>query len=598
MASKGKQQRANSQRGRLQRPDLSQVYDQRVRSIEPGDFTFRTLLIRPEKPRADRYLPLDRSETSLEWSDGDGSVLTGSLSLRRPGPFRVAAVPVLRGHRVRLQLLWGGRWRVLWDMQVQDPPPVDVKTGSLTVNLSDPLSALHMNEKEWEFKKDKRHPKGWTADEITRAVCRDQRVRIGKLAQGRRRIKKLKLKGSGLEVIRKVWAMEKAESGVRFVIRFRDGRLTVLPFQRPSTAYIIKGIEKGAETSASAPSLHPTTVIKATGHIKQGGKAKKVEETVSSRNGMKRFGYSRKEKDYGRVESRAELREEAMRDLAEAVKLERSATLTIPGVPFLEKGSQVIWRTHEPGWSGKVGDTNRDRAFAWVTSARHSLGPASYDTEIVLSQDDIYFNDRKRRDEERRDDKKKRAQRAQRRSGGTAEMSITDQLDSDLMISRRAFAVAQEAFSGSVLRVAAEEAQIGWHSTDTHPETGSVALVREDGDLVDLVGEVVRVERRLNAETRVVYAYVYATGTILDDSLSLAAPSWASAFSPTRTSRARSRWSLDAGRSRPLHRADPAHSSPGGRARCPAHGALRGRPAQTADAGGRRLGRSPQGRRR
>jgi hypothetical protein len=57
-----------------------------------------------------------------------------------------------------------------------------------------------------------------------------------------------------------------------------------------------------------------------------------------------------------------------------------------------------------------VGDTDRDRAFAFVTSSRHSLGPTSYDTEITLSQDDIYLKDRERRDEERRDDKKKERQ--------------------------------------------------------------------------------------------------------------------------------------------------------------------------------------------
>jgi expansin (peptidoglycan-binding protein) len=101
-------------------------------------------------------------------------------------------------------------------------------------------------------------------------------------------------------------------------------------------------------------------------------------------------------------------------------------------------------------------------------------------------------------------------------------MTVTkDQLDLDLMKSRRVFAVAQEAFAGAVLRVAAADATIGWHSTDLHPETGSVALVREDGDFADLVGEVISVTRRLPTETRVVYAYVLGTASILDD-LSLA----------------------------------------------------------------------------
>lgn len=92
-----------------------------------------------------------------------------------------------------------------------------------------------------------------------------------------------------------------------------------------------------------------------------------------------------------------------------------------------------------------------------------------------------------------------------------------DQTDRDLMISRRAYAIAQELLAGPVLRLASEAAQVGWHGTQTHPETGSVALVREDGEFVDLVGHVVRVERNLPAETRAIYAYVYATAPIADD---------------------------------------------------------------------------------
>jgi len=98
---------------------------------------------------------------------------------------------------------------------------------------------------------------------------------------------------------------------------------------------------------------------------------------------------------------------------------------------------------------------------------------------------------------------------------------LDDQLDLDLMHSRRAFPVAQALLSGAVLRLAASEASIGWHGTEVSPETGSVALVREDGPFVELVGEIVRLERRVGIHDRAVYAYVYGTGPILDD-LSLA----------------------------------------------------------------------------
>lgn len=405
MAS-GRKQRANSKRGRLQRPDLSEWYDRTLTPIEPGGFVFRSVLVRPEKPREERYMTLDRALTELDWGDQGGSVLTGTMSLRRPGPRRVAALPVQRGHRVRLQLFWGGRWRRQWDMRVAQVPEVDLKTGTLTAPLEDDLNALSQNVKEWDFKKDKQHPHGWTADEVTVAVCKDQHVRPGRIAQGTKKITKLKLKGSGLEIIRKAWAMEKAKTGVRYVVKFNGARLDVLPFRRPDTVYIISAIEKGATTAAEAKTKRPVTQIKAKGRIKGTGKDKKIEETVRSPVAIAKFGFSEEEKDYGRVNSRADLRQEARRDLAASIKVERTATLSLPGIPFLEKGSCIRWLTNEPGWSGKVGNTEQDRSYAYVTTAHHTLSPSSYDTEIQINQDDPYFTDRKRRDKERRDKKK------------------------------------------------------------------------------------------------------------------------------------------------------------------------------------------------
>lgn len=96
-----------------------------------------------------------------------------------------------------------------------------------------------------------------------------------------------------------------------------------------------------------------------------------------------------------------------------------------------------------------------------------------------------------------------------------------DQLDLDLMHSRRAFPVAQALLEGPALRLAAEEAQIGWHGTETHPESGSVALVSESGGFADLVGKIVRIERQLAGEERSVYAYVLATAAVVADDFSL-----------------------------------------------------------------------------
>lgn len=95
------------------------------------------------------------------------------------------------------------------------------------------------------------------------------------------------------------------------------------------------------------------------------------------------------------------------------------------------------------------------------------------------------------------------------------------QLDLDLMNSRRAFPEAQALFDGAALSLVAEGAKIAWHGSDLHPETGCIALVREDGPHVDLIGEIVKVSRTLPTKRRTVFAYVYATAAI-DADLSLA----------------------------------------------------------------------------
>ena len=128
-----------------------------------------------------------------------------------------------------------------------------------------------------------------------------RRVRPGRISEGRRKIKKLKLKASGLEVIRKAVALEKEKTAQKFVIRFRDTRLDVLPYRRPGTLYTIKGIEKGGSTQATGKP-RPVTQIVAKGRIRSGEKTRKVEETVRSVGAIKRFGKVEKEKDYGRVE--------------------------------------------------------------------------------------------------------------------------------------------------------------------------------------------------------------------------------------------------------------------------------------------------------
>lgn len=382
----GRQERKNSAAGQFRAPNLNAIYTRQLRDIVAGDFDFRVVLIRPEKAGDDRRMILDRAVTALEWTE-QSSIVSGSVTLHRPSPDAVTALPVKERHRIRLLVRWGGEWYRLWELRVSDEPEPTGSTGEMVVSLTDDLAALRNNERDWEFKKSKHRPNGWPPEAIVREVARREGVELGKIAKGKARIKKLKMTGSGLEVILRAYARERKKTGRHFVVRFRDGRLEVLPIERHKILYEVKGIAIDSTTETGSPKKkHPTTVIEAKGRI---GK-KKVEAKVFKREALKRLGLSVQEKSYGKVDSKQEMIEKAMRDLADELRVKRRATLQIPGIPFIERGDTVHWVTDEPGWSGP-GKGTHDRGFAYVTGTTHTVNPGDYQTTLNLSQIDPFL---------------------------------------------------------------------------------------------------------------------------------------------------------------------------------------------------------------
>lgn len=86
---------------------------------------------------------------------------------------------------------------------------------------------------------------------------------------------------------------------------------------------------------------------------------------------------------------------------------------------------------------------------------------------------------------------------------------IDEQNDADLQLSRRALAVSQAAWDGPAIETAAAAATIVWHGSDAHKETGAIALVPLEGELTELVGNIVRVTRIEGFRRRSVCVFVY-----------------------------------------------------------------------------------------
>lgn len=82
---------------------------------------------------------------------------------------------------------------------------------------------------------------------------------------------------------------------------------------------------------------------------------------------------------------------------------------------------------------------------------------------------------------------------------------------------RRGFPNAQLAFTAAFSRKLSDLVDVGWYDTETHPESGCFALVKEGGALEDLVGEIIGVTRDQPDPPAPTFVYVIAALPVLDD---------------------------------------------------------------------------------
>jgi hypothetical protein len=376
------------------------MYGSPLTDVRPGEFRFRLILIRPGLAN----LELDEVVESWDWTD-DGSVLSGSLTLMRPNPEDPGSLPIGVGQRVRCQVRWAGGRYTLWEMRC-GTPQIDSGESQVTVELRDDMALLSRTRRSWSFRKTKARKRGWYAHEIGREVCRKEGIPIGSLVRGSHRFTLKRKKTSALDVLREVYGKEREKTGVRFIIRLRNGKVEVLHLQRNVALYVFEEqIERAMIQQVAAQ--RPVTVIIGRARIGKGKDAKKIKHTEYRPAIVRRFGRVTEEKDYGRVSSREELRQKVRRDLAKKIRVKRTASLTVPGVPFVRRGDAARWKTFETGWSGSS-LASRDRSFVYVTSVMHSVSSSGYSMDLDITQEDPYVADDKRRDKEARDRAKKR----------------------------------------------------------------------------------------------------------------------------------------------------------------------------------------------
>lgn len=397
----GREQRRRSSHGRAKRPDLGRYYGRKLPPVAPGDFEFRLELLRGRRVKA---FPLDGALVSFEWND-DESSMSGSVQLRRPDPEDRESLPIGRGHRIRCRVRWGGRFYELWTMRCDSPTvTLDEQGVSVAVDVKDDMDVVTRGKRHYLYRATKRRKHGWFGHEALRHAARRDGIRLGAIVKCRKRMKKLDVTGSFLDLAAKVYENEQRTTGRKYILRMRNGRFEAVRYARNRTLYVL-GDQIRSGTVTQTPKVEkPVTVWTGKARIGKGKGARKIRHREYRRDLVERFGKTEKVEDYGRVDSLAELRSKVRRDLAKQYAVDWTADVQVQGLPFVRRGdgAQLLMPSENfRGW----------RSYVYCTGAHHQVQGQSYTSQMSFAREDPFEADRVRREKEARDRARKRRKR-------------------------------------------------------------------------------------------------------------------------------------------------------------------------------------------
>lgn len=392
--------RRNSARGARRRDEPRNRWTQPAGPVTFGREEFRFSILRRE-----RHLPALNIDPFVEHANWgrQGSARVGELNFRRPLTARGAS-EIASGDTVRCEIApWGrGRWRPLWQMTVSTPSD-SIVDGTISLALTAQLTAAEKNKASFKFRKDKHHPNGWTADEITHAVAKRFHIPTGRIAKGHHRIARLIEKSlSPVDVVTKAWARERTHTGRRYDIDVSKGRLEVLELRRPWYMLLLGKAITNATVEHRIDGIASALIVTATRHH-AGKRAKdKLRVKVTDPGRLRRYGYIVKTIKAPRsIDTLTELRKYAKRRLARLYAPRPQVTFTHPGLPWVDRGDAIKFSLPEDGLEQIV----------YVTDVRHDLSAGSYTMDVTVRWTDPWLADERKA----RVTRKKEAAAARRR---------------------------------------------------------------------------------------------------------------------------------------------------------------------------------------
>lgn len=381
-----------SKHGNPNPPTTAQDYWQpHTGRFEFGRERFRVTAFRKDRPS----VILDPLLAQFGWERNGTTARTGTLNFYRPlGHYQGALVAQADQLGIDVSLTGEkGPWFKFLRMAVNNPhETVVAATTEVSLNTIS-IAQLSQSKESWRFAKDATHPYGWTADQITLAVCQRFGVRTGRIAKGTTHLPTIAAKSSsGYDIILRAWKEERHNSGRRFVVDDDSGAIEVTEVALPrymlplgpalSEAVINSFASKNFASAVIVKGKVKNTGLTKAGKPKRGNSSLTV--TVQNELSIARYGYVKQTivapSDRNTA---AGLRDYGLKYLARHSKVTPTVELTHPGIPWVDVGDAILLDIPEIGFHNLV----------YVSSVQHAVGPGNYTMNITVQYADPWLED-------------------------------------------------------------------------------------------------------------------------------------------------------------------------------------------------------------
>jgi hypothetical protein len=349
------------------------------------DYQWRVFAYRGDAPDKKKQLRLDPMVTQISWDDA--LIQQASITITNPHK----QIRLTEGHKVTV--LWahkkGARWHKLWTLRITEVT-TDEPGKTMSITAADELEWLKKSRDDFAYRKgegdsEEKRKQGWLAHQIVRDIAKRYGLKVGHLVKGTRVIEKLvEQNTSPLKVIQKAYEKEREETGYKYVIRMRNGRLNVTRLRR-SQELLIYGGQALSATITRRLNKKLVTELSVTGKVEEDGEdAEKREFTIrASRKVRAKYGYVH---NFWTADEPAKsikaLRREAKREIADRQEPDKEVALTVPGYPGLHRGDAIKVALKRSGVN----------ELMYVTGASHTVTAGAYETALELSFDEFYID--------------------------------------------------------------------------------------------------------------------------------------------------------------------------------------------------------------